>query len=57
MKEDAAADELFGGEDAGEGANMTNKERMMAAIRGEAVDRIPWVPRLDLWWLNDARNK
>ncbi|MHC4914536.1 MAG: uroporphyrinogen decarboxylase family protein, partial [Planctomycetota bacterium] len=28
---------------------MTDRERMLAAIRGEPVDRIPWVPRLDLW--------
>jgi hypothetical protein len=29
---------------------MTHRERMLAAIRGEAVDRLPWVPRLDLWY-------
>ncbi|MEW6358384.1 MAG: hypothetical protein AB1696_18770 [Planctomycetota bacterium] len=28
---------------------MTHKERMLAAIRGEPTDRIPWAPRLDLW--------
>ncbi|MFO7963170.1 MAG: B12-binding domain-containing protein, partial [Desulfobacterales bacterium] len=30
---------------------MTHKQRMLAAMRGEMVDRIPFVPRLDLWWL------
>ena len=29
---------------------MTDRQRMLAAIRGEAVDRLPWVPRLDLWY-------
>jgi hypothetical protein len=28
---------------------MTWKERMLATIRGEPTDRLPWVPRLDLW--------
>ena len=28
---------------------MTHRERMLAAFRGEPVDRLPWVPRLDLW--------
>src|SRR5512133_602259 len=28
---------------------MTHKQRMLATIRGQATDRIPWVPRLDLW--------
>ncbi len=28
---------------------MTHKERILAACRGEVPDRIPWVPRLDLW--------
>jgi len=32
---------------------MTHKERMLAAIRGEPTDRIPYAPRLDLWyWAN-----
>lgn len=34
---------------------MTNKQRMLAAINGESVDRIPWVPRLDLWYLANKR--
>ena len=28
---------------------MTERERILAAIRGDAVDRIPWVPRLEFW--------
>ena len=29
----------------------THKERILAVMRGEMVDVIPFVPRLDLWWL------
>ena len=29
---------------------MTNRERIMAVIRGEVPDRLPWVPRLDFWY-------
>jgi len=28
---------------------MTYKERMLKAARGEQVDQLPWVPRIDLW--------
>lgn len=28
---------------------MTHKDSMVAALRGEPTDRIPWAPRLDLW--------
>jgi len=28
---------------------MTHKERISAVFRGETVDLIPWVPRIDLW--------
>jgi len=28
---------------------MTTRERMLAALRGEPADRMPWAPRLDLW--------
>ena len=28
---------------------MTRRERMLAAIRGEGSDQIPWAPRMDLW--------
>ena len=27
---------------------MTRRERMLAAMRGQATDRIPWAPRMDL---------
>jgi uroporphyrinogen-III decarboxylase len=30
---------------------MTHRERMLAAMRGEGVDRIPWAPRMDLWYI------
>lgn len=29
---------------------MTHKERMLATLRGEPTDTIPWAPRLDLWY-------
>jgi methylmalonyl-CoA mutase cobalamin-binding domain/chain len=32
----------------------THKERILAAMRGEMVDVIPFVPRLDLWWLANS---
>ena len=28
---------------------MTQKEGMLKAARGERADRLPWVPRIDLW--------
>jgi hypothetical protein len=28
---------------------MTHKERMLKAARGERADRLPWAPRIDLW--------
>jgi len=28
---------------------MTDKERMLKAARGEWADRLPWIPRIDLW--------
>ena len=30
---------------------MNHKARMLAAFRGEQIDRLPYVPRLDLWYL------
>jgi uroporphyrinogen-III decarboxylase len=30
---------------------MTHRERMLAAMRGQGVDRIPWAPRMDLWYI------
>jgi uroporphyrinogen-III decarboxylase len=29
---------------------VTHEQRIMAAIRGEALDQLPFVPRLDLWY-------
>lgn len=34
---------------------MTMKERMLATLRGAPTDRIPWVPRLDLWYRANRR--
>ena len=35
--------------------SMTPRERMLRAIRGEPTDRIPWAPRLDLWYRANRR--
>jgi uroporphyrinogen-III decarboxylase len=35
--------------------SMTHRERMLRAVRGESTDRIPWAPRLDLWYKANAR--
>lgn len=32
----------------------THKQRMLAALRGQQVDRLPFVPRLELWYLANA---
>ncbi|MCZ7565316.1 MAG: hypothetical protein M5U08_17315 [Burkholderiales bacterium] len=32
----------------------TNRARISAALRGETVDQLPYVPRLDLWYLANA---
>lgn len=32
----------------------THKSRVLAALRGEPVDRLPYVPRLDLWYLANS---
>lgn len=29
---------------------MTHRQRILKALRAEPVDRLPWVPRLDLWY-------
>lgn len=29
---------------------MSHRQRMLATLRGESTDRIPWAPRLDLWY-------
>ncbi len=35
----------------GKSAAPTHRQRILGAMRGEMVDVIPYVPRLDLWWL------
>ena len=30
---------------------MTFKERILRTMKGEPVDEIPWVPRMDLWYI------
>ncbi|MCC7326400.1 MAG: corrinoid protein [Burkholderiales bacterium] len=32
----------------------THRTRVLAALRGETVDRLPYVPRLDLWYLANS---
>ena len=32
----------------------SHRTRVLAALRGEAVDRLPYVPRLDLWYLANS---
>ena len=34
---------------------MTMKQRMLAVIRGEPTDKLPYVPRLDLWFRANQR--
>ncbi len=34
---------------------MTWRERILRGIRGEPLDRVPWVPRLDLWYQANLR--
>ena len=29
---------------------MTNRERMLAIIKNKKADRIPWIPRLEIWY-------
>ena len=33
---------------------VTHRTRVLAALRGEQVDRLPYVPRLDLWYLANS---
>ncbi|MBT5828560.1 MAG: hypothetical protein HOH77_00080 [Candidatus Latescibacteria bacterium] len=36
---------------------MTHKERMLATIMGKPTDKLPWAPRMDLWYIAQrARN-
>ncbi len=30
---------------------MTHRQRLLAALRGQSTDRLPWAPRMDLWYL------
>jgi uroporphyrinogen-III decarboxylase len=30
---------------------MTERERILAAFSGKPVDRVPWAPRMDLWYI------
>jgi hypothetical protein len=32
------------------GAAMTDRERLLAIMAGERADRIPWIPRLSIWY-------
>lgn len=35
---------------------MTDRERILAVLRGVECDRVPWIPRLDIWYrANKAR--
>lgn len=35
---------------------MTHRERILAVIKGQPVDRIPFIPRLDIWYNANKRN-
>jgi len=35
--------------------DMTARERLLAALRGQEVDRIPWSPFLAYWWENQPK--
>lgn len=35
-------------------ASFTHRERMLMTMRGKMTDRIPFVPRLDLWWIANS---
>ncbi len=36
----------------GRALTMTHRQRLMAAIRGQPTDQIPWAPRMDLWMIS-----
>jgi len=36
-------------------SEMTSRERLLAALRGQEVDRLPWSPFLTYWW--DAQSE
>jgi len=35
---------------------MTYKERLLATLKGESTDQLPFLPRLDLWYRANKRN-
>ena len=35
---------------------MTHKERLLATLKGESTDQLPFLPRLDLWYRANKRN-
>ena len=37
--------------------SMTHRERMLAAIRGDMPDRIPFAPRIDTWYASRKATK
>ena len=37
-------------------SNMTARERLLAALRGQEVDRIPWSPFLAYWWEHQPKD-
>jgi len=34
---------------------MNHRDRMLAAVRGEPTDALPWAPRMDLWAIAQKR--
>ena len=35
---------------------MTPKERILAALKGQPTDTLPFIPRLDIWYNANSRN-
>jgi hypothetical protein len=35
---------------------MTERERILKILNGEVVDRIPWIPRLKIWYIAHKKN-
>jgi methylmalonyl-CoA mutase cobalamin-binding domain/chain len=56
LRHDGGGESGQAGKPEGEGEfhMMTHKERILKVMRGELADNIPFVPRLDLWWLANA---
>jgi len=34
---------------------MTNRERILAVLEGRTPDRLPWIPRLKIWYEANRR--